>query len=95
MSPTRVAANDPGSGTSPVWPTYCHERRKMRSRSSWSTAGSVYQLHGRLLTSTALMVRTLPVDTLKRWVASRRDEHSFERFKEGLRVVRLIEPTAA
>ena len=32
---------------------------------------------------------------LKRWVASRRDEHSFERFKEGLRVVRLIEPTAA
>ena len=33
-SPTHVAANEPGSGTSPSCPTYCHERRKMRSRSS-------------------------------------------------------------
>jgi hypothetical protein len=54
MSPTEVAANDPGPGTSPMWPTYCHARRKIRSRSSWRTAGSVYQLQGRVLTSTAL-----------------------------------------
>ena len=53
-SPTRVAANEPGSDTSPVCPTYCHERRKMRSRSSWRTAGSVYQLQGSVFTSTAL-----------------------------------------
>ena len=38
-SATRVATNEPGSDTSPVCPTYCHERRKMRSRSSWRTAG--------------------------------------------------------
>src|SRR5262249_23042273 len=58
-SPTVVAKKDVGSGTSPMCPTYCHDRRKMRSRSSSRTAGSEYQLQGSVLTSTALTRGTL------------------------------------
>ena len=79
MSPTDVATNEPGSATSPSWPTYCHERRKMRSRSSWSTAGSVYQLHGRVLVPTALTRGTLPADRPETWVGSRPDERAGRR----------------
>ena len=74
MSPTAVAANEPGSGTSPACPTYCHERRKMRSRSSWSTVGSVYQLQGSVLTSTALTgerLAALPEAAARVAIASR------------------------
>ena len=44
--PARVTAYEPGSAISSARPAYCHERRKIRSRSRSSAAGSVYQLHG-------------------------------------------------
>ena len=45
----------------------------MRSRSSWSTAGSVYQLQGSVLVSTALTRRTVPSAT-RACVRSRSDD---------------------
>ena len=48
---------NPGSATSPVWPTYCQKRRKIRSCSSWSTSRSVYQLQGSVLTASIAVIR--------------------------------------
>ena len=44
--PASQATYAPASATAPVWPTYCHARRKIRSCSSRSTAGSEYQSNG-------------------------------------------------
>ena len=39
------SGKDPvGPSSSPVCPAYCHEHRKIRSRSTCATAGSAYQL---------------------------------------------------
>src|SRR5690349_5546181 len=46
ISPAVAAKKLPGS-TCPVWPTYCHERAKMRSPSRRSTSASAYQAQGR------------------------------------------------
>ena len=48
-SPALAATNVPGSGSSASWPTYCHVPRKIRSCSRRRTSGSVYQLHGRVV----------------------------------------------
>ena len=70
--PDAGRVNEPGSATSLARPTYCHERRKMRSCSSWSTAGSAYQLHGSVRCLRALTRGTLA--TVRRHACESRSE---------------------
>ena len=55
--PASQVKNAPGSATWSARPAYCHARRKIRSRSSRSTAGSTYQSYGSVRPSAIVAIR--------------------------------------